>query len=136
MYEKEVKRYCRRAGNLLTCDQVQRNIFNRIIRESVQNCTQETPSMTWPEIEGLLGSPEDAARQFIDNLPPGTAEKWAHARKIRHRVILFAVCLTILLLVGCIVALWASNGLFIIETETTIVYQQPGDPIPTPVPLE
>ena len=136
MYEKEVKRYCRRAGNLLTCDQVQRNIFNRIIWESVQNCTQESPSMTWPEIEGLLGSPEDAARQFIDNLPPGTAEKWAHARKIRHRVILFAVCLTILLLVGCIAALWASNGLFIIETETTIVYQQPGYPIPTPVPLE
>ena len=105
MYEKEVKRYCRRAGNLLTCDQVQRNIFNRIIRESVQNCTQESPSMTWPEIEGLLGSPEDAARQFIDNLPPGTTEKWAHARKIRHRVILFAVCLTILLLVGCIAVL-------------------------------
>ena len=73
MYEKEVKRYCRRAGNLLTCDQVQSNIFNRIIGESVQNCTQESPSMTWPEIEGLLGSPEDAARQFIDNLPPGTA---------------------------------------------------------------
>lgn len=136
MYEKEVKNYCRHAGSLLTCNRVQRNTFNRIIHESVQNCTQESSGMTWPEIEELLGSPEDAARQFIDSLPPGTAEKWAHTRKIRHQAILLAVCLTILLLVGCVVVLWVSNGVFIVETETTIVYQQPGDPIPTPAPLK
>lgn len=136
MYEKEIKRYCRCACNLLACDWTQKYTFNRVIRKSVQACTQESPDMTWSEIECLLGSPEEAASQFMDSLPPGTAEKWAHVHQMHFQLAILAVSLVILLLVGCIIFLWVSNGLFIIETRSTIVYQQPGSPIPTPVPLK
>ena len=43
MYEREVKDYCRRAGSLLACGRAQRQRFDRLTRQSVQEYLQEVP---------------------------------------------------------------------------------------------
>lgn len=73
MYEREVKDYCRRAGSLLACGRAQRQRFDRLTRQSVQEYLQESPGASWPEVEQTLGSPEEAAGAFMESLPPGAA---------------------------------------------------------------
>ena len=55
MYEREVKDYCRRAGSLLACGRAQRQRFDRLTRQSVQEYLQEVPGASWPEVEQTLG---------------------------------------------------------------------------------
>lgn len=76
MYEREVKDYCRRAGSLLACGRAQRQRFDRLTRQSVQEYLQEVPGASWPEVEQTLGSPEEAAGAFMESLPPGAACGW------------------------------------------------------------
>ena len=136
MYEREVKDYCRRAGNLLACGQAQRQRFDRLTRQSVQEYLQEVPGASWPEVEQTLGSPEEAAGAFMESLPAGTAEHWAGAHRRRLRLMTAAVCLVFTLLVGIVVFYYVTKGVVIIETETTIVYETEGAPKTTPLPLE
>ena len=57
MYEREVKDYCRRAGGLLACGRAQRQRFDRLTRQSVQEYLQEVPGASWPEPAGRRASP-------------------------------------------------------------------------------
>ena len=84
MYEREVKDYCRRAGSLLACGRAQRQRFDRLTRQSVQEYLQEVPGASWPEVEQTLGSPEEAAGAFMESLPAGAAEHWAGAHRRRR----------------------------------------------------
>ena len=136
MYEREVKDYCRRAGSLLACGRAQRQRFDRLTRQSVQEYLQEVPGASWPEVEQTLGSPEEAAGAFMESLPAGTAEHWAGAHRRRLRLMTAAVCLVFTLLVGIVVFYYVTKGVVIIETETTIVYETEGAPKTTPLPLE
>ena len=99
-----MKDYCRRAGSLLACGRAQRQRFDRLTRQSVQEYLQEVPGASWPEVEQTLGSPEEAAGAFMESLPAGTAEHWAGAHRRRLRLMTAAVCLVFTLLV----ALWCS----------------------------
>lgn len=136
MYERDVKQYCRRASSLLTYSRAQRQAFDRLIARSVQDYLQEQPDASWPEVEQMLGSPEDAAAAFMETLPPGTAEHWAGVRKRRLRLVVAAVCLVFALMVGVIAFFWTTHGVALIETQTTIVYEPSGSPFTTAPPLE
>lgn len=136
MYERDVKQYCRRASSLLTCSRAQRQAFDRLIARSVQDYLQEQPDASWPEVEQMLGSPEDAAAAFMETLPPGTAEHWVGVRKRRLRLVVAAVCLVFALMVGVIAFFWTTHGVALIETQTTIVYEPSGSPFTTAPPLE
>ena len=133
MYEREVKDYCRRAGSLLACGRAQRQRFDRLTRQSVQEYLQEVPGASWPEVEQTLGSPEEAAGAFMESLPAGAAEHWAGARKRRLRLTAAAVCLVFALLVSVIAFFVATNGVAIIEKETTIYYLDDNSSMP-PLP--
>ena len=135
MYEREVKDYCRRAGSLLACGRAQRQRFDRLTRQSVQEYLQEVPGASWPEVEQTLGSPEEAAGAFMESLPPGAAEHWAGAHRRRLRLTAAAGCLVFALLVGIVVFYFVTKGVVIIETETTIYYLDEGETPPTPPPL-
>ena len=136
MYEREVKDYCRRAGSLLACGRAQRQRFDRLTRQSVQEYLREVPGASWPEVEQTLGSPEEAAGAFMESLPAGAAEHWAGARKRRLRLTAAAVCLVFALLLGVIAFFVATNGVAIIEKETTIYYLDENSADPTPPPLK
>ncbi|WP_294499892.1 hypothetical protein [uncultured Gemmiger sp.] len=133
MYESEVKDYCRRAGSLLACSRAQRQQFDRLTRQSVQEYLQEVPGAPWPEVERTLGSPEEAASAFMESLPPDTAEHWAGAHKCRLRLAAAAVCLVFALLVGVIAFFVITKGVAIIEKETTIYYLDDNSSMP-PLP--
>lgn len=136
MYEREVKDYCRRAGGLLACGRAQRQRFDRLTRQSVQEYLQEVPGASWPEVERTLGSPEEAAGAFMESLPAGAAEHWAGAHRRRLRLTAAAVCLVFALLLGVIAFFVATNGVAIIEKETTIYYLDENSADPTPPPLK
>lgn len=133
MYEREVKDYCRRAGSLLACGRAQRQRFDRLTRQSVQEYLQEVPGASWPEVEQTLGSPEEAAGAFMESLPAGTAEHWAGTHRRRLRLTAAAVCLVFALLVSVIAFFVATNGVAIIEKETTIYYLDDNSSMP-PLP--
>lgn len=122
MYEREVKDYCRRAGGLLACGRTQRREFDRLTAQSVRDYLQEAPDASWTEVEQILGSPQDAADAFMESMPPDTAERWAGARKRRLRLAAVSICLVIALLVGVIAYFWVTQGVVLIETETTVTY--------------
>lgn len=137
MYEREVKDYCRRVGGLLACGRTQRQAFDRLTAESVQDYLQEEPGASWTEVEQMLGSPEEAADAFMETLPPGTAERWAGTRKRRMRLATAAVCLIFALLIGVIAFFWKTHGVVLIETQTTITYYDSSDmPQATARPIE
>lgn len=133
MYEREVKDYCRRAGTLLACGRAQRQRFDRLTRQSLQEYLQESPGASWPEVEQTLGSPEEAAGAFMESLPPGAAEHWAGARKRRLRLAAAAACLALVLLVGVVTFFFVTKGVVIIETQKTIYYLDEGASMP-PLP--
>ena len=136
MYEREVKDYCRRAGSLLACGRAQRQRFDRLTRQSVQEYLQEVPGASWQEVEQTLGSPEEAAGAFMESLPPGAAEHWAGAHRRRLRLTAAAVCLVFALLVSVIAFFVATNGVAIIEKETTIYYLDDNSSMPPLQDLE
>lgn len=136
MYEREVKDYCRRAGGLLACGRTQRREFDRLTAQSVRDYLQEAPDASWTEVEQMLGSPEDAAGAFMESLPPGTAERWAGTHKRRMRLAAVSICLVIALLVGVIAFFWKTDGVVIVETQTTFYDFGEDTPFPTPMPLK
>lgn len=136
MYEREVKDYCRRAGGLLACGRTQRREFDRLTAQSVRDYLQEAPDASWTEVEQMLGSPEDAAGAFMESLPPGTAERWAGTHKRRLRLAAVSICLVIALLVGVIAYFWVTQGVVLIETETTVIYDTIETPFATAQPIE
>ena len=131
MYEREVKDYCRRVGGLLACGRTQRQAFERLTAQSVQDYLQEEPDATWTEVEQMLGSPEEAADAFMETLPPGTAERWAGTRKRRLRLAAVSICLVIALLVGVIAYFWVTQGVVLIETEPSIYYLNDDSSMPS-----
>lgn len=133
MYEREVKDYCRRAGSLLACGRAQRQRFDHLTRQSVQDYLQEAPDAPWPEVEQVLGSPAEAAGAFMETLPPGAAEQWAAAHKRRQRLAVVFVGLVLVLLAGIVVFFFATKGVVIIETEKTIYYLDDSSSMP-PLP--
>lgn len=136
MYEREVKDYCRRAGSLLACGRAQRQRFDRLTRQSVQDYLQEAPDAPWPEVEQVLGSPAEAAGAFMETLPPGAAEQWAGAHRRRLRLTAAAVCLAFALLVGVVVFYFVTKGVVIIETQKTIYYLDEDASMPSLPDLE
>lgn len=135
MYEKEVKEYCRCAGGSLACGRAQRRAFDSYIQRSVQDYLENDPGASWAELEQVLGPPQDAAELYMSTLPPGTALHWTAAHKRRRKLAILAMCLAFALLVGIVAFFVVTEGVVIIEAQTTIAYDFYGSPPATAQPI-
>lgn len=119
MYQKELKDYCRRTRRYLPGGRKQRAIFEAYLMNCAAEFLQEQPQATFAELEAYIGTPEQAAQEYIRSLPEGVAESWLKRKKQCKRLALAAVVLLIVLLAGLVIYYYMIRGVLV--SKVTII---------------
>ncbi|MDD4850379.1 MAG: hypothetical protein PHO10_06730 [Gemmiger sp.] len=135
MYEKELNEYWNQVEKHLACGKPQREELRRYIEKNVQDTLAEQPNISFAEMESLLGSPKDAAADFMETLPPDTAQEWEKQKHRRKRVTIAVVGVVAALLLGLVIYYYAIKGVAIVKTSTLVVSLEEGMPYPTLPPI-
>lgn len=89
--ERAARRYYRKARSWLPGGKMRRYVMTQI-RETVQEFVQEHPDADVAAIQAQLGTPQEIAAAYVENMETAAVLK---GLRIRRRV-LFAVCATML----------------------------------------
>lgn len=89
--ERAARRYYRKVRSWLPGGKVRRYVMTQI-RETVQEFAQEHPDADVAAIQAQLGTPQEIAAAYVENMETAAVLK---GLRIRRRV-LFAVCATML----------------------------------------
>lgn len=98
--ERAVRRYYRKVRSWLPGGKMRRYVMTQI-RETVQEFVQEHPDADVAAIQAQLGTPQEIAAAYVENMETAAVLK---GLRIRRRV-LFAVCATMLAILISWVAL-------------------------------
>lgn len=91
--ERAARRYCRKVRSWLPGGKMRRYVMTQI-RETVQEFVQEHPDADVAAIQAQLGTPQEIAAAYVENMETAAVLK---GLRIRRRV-LFAVCATMLVI--------------------------------------
>ena len=89
--ERAARRYYRKVRSWLPVGKMRRYVMTQI-RETVQEFVQEHPDADVAAIQAQLGTPQEIAAAYVENMETAAVLK---GLRIRRRV-LFAVCATML----------------------------------------
>ena len=89
--ERAARRYYRKVRSWLPGGKMRRYVMTQI-RETVQEFVQEPPDADVAAIQAQLGTPQEIAAAYVENMETAAVLK---GLRIRRRV-LFAVCATML----------------------------------------
>ena len=89
--ERAARRSCRKVRSWLPGGKMRRYVMTQI-RETVQEFVQEHPDADVAAIQAQLGTPQEIAAAYVENMETAAVLK---GLRIRRRV-LFAVCATML----------------------------------------
>lgn len=89
--ERAARRYYRKVRSWLPGGKMRRYVMTQI-RETVQEFVQEHPDADVAAIQAQLGTPQEIAAAYVENMETAAVLK---GLRIRRRV-LFAVCVTTL----------------------------------------
>ena len=89
--ERAARRYYRKVQSWLPGGKMRRYVMTQI-RETVQEFVQEHPDADGAAIQAQLGTPQEIAAAYVENMETAAVLK---GLRIRRRV-LFAVCATML----------------------------------------
>lgn len=98
--ERAARRYYRKVQSWLPGGKMRRYVMTQI-RETVQEFVQEHPDADVAAIQAQLGTPQEIAAAYVENMETAAVLK---GLRIRRRV-LFAVCATMLAILISWVAL-------------------------------
>ena len=98
--ERAARRYYRKGRSWLPGGKMRRYVMTQI-RETVQEFAQEHPDADVAAIQAQLGTPQEIAAAYVENMETAAVLK---GLRIRRRV-LFAVCVTTLAILISWVAL-------------------------------
>lgn len=117
MFEREQKQFVRRAAAALPGAEA-RAYFARYVAAAARDLGG--PGVDFAAVADQLGgTPEQAARDFLDSQSPETVARWQAGARRRTRRKIAAVALVIAILAGVVAFYYVTNGFLFITTETT-----------------
>lgn len=121
MFEKERDAFLKAARQALPCPEA-RSAFARYVSEVAQDVLTNVPGVDFAAVAAQLGpTPRQAAADFVDSQPSETQARWAAAGKRKRRTARLAVGLVIAVLVAVAVFFLVTEGVLVVNTETTYI---------------
>ena len=115
-----IQKYVKEGHKALPC-KAAKNAFDRYIETVLHDITENDPNCTFEDVLEQIGEkPKTAAEDFLESQPADVIAVWKHQEKTKKRLKLMVYVGIVVLLATVIVALVRTNGVLIINTETTI----------------
>ena len=121
MNEREWKRYFRQAKKQLVCTAQEWDAFEKRQRQAIRELESEQPGITFAQCVEILGSAEDAAREYEKGFPPQHLAEQRKKRRRRRVCSTAAVISLIAVLTGLLIYFWYIKEFTVVEVKTTIV---------------
>lgn len=119
MFEVEIKKYVKEGHKGLPCKAAQ-NAFDSYIEMVIHDITENNPNCTFEEVLEQLGeSPKSTAEEFLESQPTELVDNGKNKAKEKCYKIVGYISIVVVL-VAIIAGLVRTNGVLIINTETTI----------------
>lgn len=99
MTERHWRAYFRRARKYLYCTRREQQIFEQRIRDAVRELKGEQPGITFAQCVEILGTPEQAAREYMEDFSPAYIAEQRRWRTLYHNLLLGGVLVLLLVLV-------------------------------------
>lgn len=121
MFEKELRIYLKAAASFLPCPEAKK-LFTRYVYSVSQDICSEKNEKDFSAVLSQLGTdPQRAARDFVESQSQETIARWHDAAR-RHKVRKhLALGLTVGVLMIIIAFFVVTKGVFIVNTDTTII---------------
>lgn len=120
MFEAEIKKYVKEAHKVLPCKAAQK-AFDSYIEMVIHDITENNPNCTFGEVLEQLGeSPKSTAEEFLESQPTELVAQWKKQGKKKKYCKIAGYISVVVALVAVIAVLVRTNGVLIINTETTI----------------
>lgn len=100
--DKERKDYLKQVNSLLVCSKKERERINCDLNNYIDDFVKDKPLADIEQLKWKLGSPQDVANEFLNDLASDYIKKRCSLIKI---VKIFCV-VAIILFAGCLFALW------------------------------
>ena len=120
MFEVEIMKYVKEGHKGLPCKAAQ-NAFDSYIEKVIHDITENNPNCTFEEVLEQLGeSPKSTAEEFLESQPTELVGQWKKQGKKKKCYKIVGYISIVVVLVAIIAGLVRTNGVLIINTETTI----------------
>lgn len=120
MFEVEIRKYVKEGHKKLPCKAAQ-NAFDSYIEMVIHDIAENNPNCTFEEVLEQLGeSPKSTAEEFLESQPTELVGQWKkQGKKKKYCKIVWYISIVVVL-IAIIAGLVRTNGVLIINTETTV----------------
>lgn len=101
MEQEQLKTYYKQVGKRLHCEKAQKKQILDGLRTDVEEFRLAHPDCSFEDIQEHFGSPEDIARQYLDDISAFDLQKELSVKKMVKRLIL-VIIICILFITACI----------------------------------
>lgn len=112
MTERQWKGYLRQARKSLYCTRAEQKVFEARIRNAVRDLVCEQPGITFEQCVEILGTPEEAAREYLKGFPPQHVAEHIRWQAMYQRLLLGGLIVLLAVTAG----LWLYIRLFVLHS--------------------
>lgn len=138
MHQRELKQYCRRTRRYLPGGREAALAFEGYIHSCADQFFQEQPDAAFEDFVAQIGTPEEAAREYLSLLPGETVRRHRIRRRHLLRGAVAAGCAMLAVLAGLVIYYYAVRGVVVIHEQSGVVDYDGGADLsgmPTPPPI-
>lgn len=100
MTERQWKGYLRQARKSLYCARAEQKVFEARIRSAVRDLQDEQPGITFEQCVEILGTPEEAAREYLKGFPTQYVAEYIRWRALYQKLLLCGLIVLLAMTVG------------------------------------
>lgn len=120
MTERYLKNYLHQASHYLDCAAADRRQFEQQIRSAVQEIEKEQPDGTWEECVHLLGTPRQAACEYMQDFSAEYVDQYRKKRRFWLGAGIAALVLSAAILLGATCYWWFVKEFTVVEIQPSI----------------
>ena len=117
MTDQQLRRYLQQAEPYLYCTGSDRDRFARQIRTAAAEIEREQPDAIWDDYIRILGTPRQAAQEYMQDFSPDSVNSWKKQRRLRHCAGVAAVAALIALLLALACYWWFVREYTVVEVQ-------------------
>lgn len=120
MTDQQLRRYLQQASQHLYCSSTDRDHFAQQIRTAAAEIEKEQPGASWDDCLRILGTPQQAAREYMQDFSPDSVNQYKKQRRLRHCAGIAALAAVIAVLLGFTCYWWFIKEFTVVEVPARI----------------
>ena len=117
MTDQQLRRYLQQAGRYLDCSREDRSRFAQQIRTAAAEIEREHPGAAWEDCLRVLGTPQQAAQEYMRAFSPDSVSRYKKQRRLRRCASVAATGAVIAVLLALACYWWFMREYTVVEVQ-------------------